>query len=361
MHCDPATQEPETHVLYHNEGDGTFRDASQQAGVLGHRGRGQGVVAADLDGDGRVDLFVTNDANPNFLFLNEGGGRFRDVTDFCGAGYNAVGKTVAGMGVDAVDINGDGRPELFVGTFRSEYSVLYENLGEGLFQDSSGGYGLISDTLPYVKWGVQLADFDLDGWPDLVVANGHVDDNMRLFGEDASYAELPFCYRNLAGKRFQLLGPGAGPYFANAHVGRGLVTADLDNDGDLDLAISHQDDLPAVLRNTALERQPGAATISLRLVGTVSNRDAVGATLRCRSQLGTLTQHVKGGSSYNSAPDLRQVFAVKRGERGIAVQIRWPRGRASNVAELEAGRRYVVIEPQTPTESPRVIAWGPDQ
>ena len=227
-----------------------------------------------------------------------------------------LGNARAGMGVDAADINGDGRPDLYVGTFRNEHNMLYENLGDGLFQDSSSRYGVVADSLPNVKWGTQFADFDLDGWLDLIVTNGHVDDNLHLLGQDASYAELPLCYRNLAGKRFQFLGTSAGAYFAQPHVGRGLVTADLDNDGDLDVAISHQDDLPAVLRNTALERQPEAATLSLRLVGTVSNRDAIGAAVRCRSQRGTLTQQVKGGSSYNSAPDLRQVFAVQRGESG---------------------------------------------
>ena len=245
MYCHPASHEPETHLLYHNVGDGSFRDAGKEAGVLGGRGRGQGVVAADLNGNGHVDLFVTNDGNPNFLFLNAGGGRFRNVTDICGAAYDMAGNTRAGMGVDAADVNGDGRPELFVGTFFNEYSMLYENLGEGLFQDASAHYHLVAESLPSLKWGAQLADFDLDGWPDLVVACGHVNDNLKSLGQDAPYAEMPMCYRNLAGKRFQFLGAAAGSYFAQPHVGRGLVTADLDNDGDLDVVVSHQDDLPA--------------------------------------------------------------------------------------------------------------------
>ena len=187
------------------------------------------------------------------------------------------------------------------------------------------------------------------------MACGHVDDNLKSLGQDAPYAEMPMCYRNLAGKRFQFLVAAAGSYFAQPHVGRGLVTVDLDNDGDLDVVVSHQDDLPALLRNTAVERQPEAASISLRLVGTVSNRDAVGATLRCRSQRGVLTQQIKGGSSYNSAPDLRQVFAVKRGETGVAIQIHWPRGMVSEIAGLAAGKKYIVIEPRTSTESAAVI------
>jgi hypothetical protein len=143
-----------------------------------------------------------------------------------------------------------------------------------------------------VKWGTQFADFDLDGWPDLIVADGHVDDNLHLLGQDAGYAEVPLCYRNLAGQRFQPLGPSAGSYFAQLHVARGLVTADLDNDGALDVAICHQDDLPALLRNTIYERAPEAAAVSLRLIGTVSNRGAIGATVRCQSPLGNLTQQV---------------------------------------------------------------------
>jgi hypothetical protein len=354
MHCHPRSHEPERHILYHNEGDGTFRDASDRAGVGGRTSRGQGVVAADLDGDGHIDLYVANDANPNFLFLNEGGGHFRDATEVSGAAYDGLGVARAGMGVDAGDINGDGRPELFVGNFQNEYKMLYENLGDGLFQDASHKYGLVADALPYVTWGAQFADLDLDGWPDLIAANGHVDDNLHLFGQDAPYAEPPLCYRNLGGKRFQFLGATAGAYFAQLHVGRGLVTADLDNDGDLDVAICHQDDLSAVLRNTALERQPDVATIALRLVGTASSRDAVGASVRCRSQRGTLTQHVKGGSSYNSAPDLLQVFAANRGESGVTIQIRWPRGLVSDFT-VEAGRQYVVIEPRAPAAAATVV------
>jgi hypothetical protein len=358
MHCHPRSHEPERHVLYHNDGAGTFHDATDEAGVGGRFGRGQGVLAADLDGDGHVDLYVTNDANPNFLFLNDGRGGFRDVTEVSGAAYDGLGNARAGMGVDAADVSGDGRPELYVGNFQNESNLLYENLGEGCFQDASRRYGVVADSLPCVSWGGQFADFDLDGWPDLVITTGHVDDNLHLFGQQADYAEPSLCYRNLGGKRFQFLGAGAGTYFAQSHVGRGLVVADLDRDGDLDVAISHQDDRPALLRSTALERQTEAATVCLRLVGTVSNRDAVGAAVQFRSPRGTQVLQVKGGSSYNSAPDLQLVFAVRRGDDGVAAQIRWPRGTVSEVAGLEPGRQYVIIEPATPADPFTPNAWG---
>lgn len=357
MHCGPRSHESEFDILYHNEGNGTFRDAGREAGVLGRPGRGQGVVAADLNEDGHIDLYVTNDLNPNFMFLNDGGGHFRDVTDVCGAAYDGVGVERSNMGVDAADVTGDGRAELFVTNFQNENNMLFENMGNEFFQDSSAAFGLVADSLPNVCWGTLFADFDLDGWPDLIMTDGHVDDNLHLLGESGDYAQLPLCYHNLAGKKFQCLGAAAGPFFTQTHVGRGLVTADLDNDGDLDVAIDHQDDLPAVLRNTALERQSDAVTVSLRLVGTLSNRDAVGATVRCDSQLGSFTQQVKGGTSYSSAPDLERVFAVKAND-SAKIQIRWPRGLETEIPVLEPKRRYVLIEPALPTDPPSVFSLG---
>ncbi len=358
MHCGPRSHEPEFHILYHNEGDGTFRDAGREAGVLARPGRGQGVVAADLNQDGRIDLYVTNDLNPSFLFVNDGRGRFRDITDVCGAAYDGVGVERSNMGVDAADVTGDGRPELFVTNFQNENNLLYENVGNEFFQDSSAAFGVVADSLPNVGWGTLFADFDLDGWPDLILTNGHVDDNLDLLGESGDYAQRPLCYRNLAGKRFQCLGSAAGPYFAQTHVGRGLVTADFDNDGDLDVAIGHQDDLPAVLRNTALERQADVATVSLRLVGTVSNRDAVGASRALR--FATRKPHATGEGRFELRFGPRPRTQCSPSRRRTSPRFTFA-GRCGLTAEtpaLEPGRRYVVIEPASSSRFARCFFFG---
>src|SRR5262249_38048818 len=155
----------------------------------------------------------------------------------------------AGMGVDAEDLDGDGRPELFVTNFQEEYNTLFKNLGRGAFLDVTANFGLAVDSLPWIGWGCAPAHLDGDGWPGNVVANGHIDDNAQVFGQPAGYAQPPSLHRNLAGTRFQLANLGAGTYFATTHVGHGLALGDLDDDGDLDLVINHKDGPPAILRN----------------------------------------------------------------------------------------------------------------
>ncbi len=240
-------------------------------------GHGFGVVAADLNDDGLIDLYVANDMNPNFLFLNRGDGTFDDATELSGAAYDKNGQAQSGMGVDAEDVDGDGLPELFVTNFANEYNTLYQNMGKGFFYDNTAFFGLASDSMPWVGWGCALADFDNDGWPDCFVANGHVDNNRRLLDQPVDYEEIPLLFRNFGGKRFRLSTKDVGPYFDTKHVGRGAAFGDIDNDGDIDIVVNHKDGEPAFLRNDTKSKNHW---IRFDLQGTRSNRDAIGAKIQ---------------------------------------------------------------------------------
>ena len=190
---------PARHYLYRNRGDGTFEDTTAEAGILRRDGRGLGVVAADVNLDGRIDIYVANDMCPNFLFLNRGDGTFEDVTETSGAAGSEAGDLQASMGVNAEDVTGDGLPELFVTNFENDYNTLYRNLDGRNFQDVSASAGIVKDSLPYVGWGCALADFDNDGLPDMFVVNGHVNDNLAQLGRPIPYAEPAKVWRNRGG------------------------------------------------------------------------------------------------------------------------------------------------------------------
>jgi hypothetical protein len=364
------------HRLYRNNGDWTFTDGTDGAGRGRTDGHGFGVVAADLNGDGRIDLYVANDMNPNFLYLNRGDGTFADATETSGAAFNAEGVPQSSMGVDAEDCDGDGRPELIVTNFQGEYTAYYQNLsgtdpvparpGEpppALFRDRSAAVGLAADSTPWVGWGCALADFDNDGWPDCFVANGHVDDNRGKISPVLSFPEPPLLHRNVpvetgarAGglrRRFQLSTRDVGPYFTAKHAGRGAAFGDLDNDGDLDIVVNHKDGPPAILRNDT----PGENRwIRLKLVGTRSNRDAIGATVTVTAGGRTITRQRKGGCSLESTHDPRLLIGLGVVEEVARVTIRWPSGTVGTLEHLAPNKTYEVVEPRDKDGKAVVVA-----
>jgi hypothetical protein len=361
------------HRLYRNNGNRTFTDVTDSAGVGRADGHGFGVLAADLNGDGLIDLYVANDMNPNFVYLNRGDGTFEDATETSGAACNAEGVPQSSMGVDAEDCDGDGRPELIVTNFQSEYTAYYQNLSRSvaarrgsvppaLFRDLSAAVGLAADSKPWVGWGCALADFDNDGWPDCFVANGHVDENRGKISPVLEFAEPPLLHRNVpadaaaraAGlrRRFQLSTRDVGPYFAAKHAGRGAAFGDLDDDGDIDIVVNHKDGPPAILRNDT----PGANRwIRLELVGTRSNRDAVGARVEVLAGGRTITRQRKGGCSLESTHDPRLLIGLGVVNEVARVTIHWPSGTFSTLAHLAPNQTYKVVEPRDKDGAATVI------
>ncbi len=354
QYCSPKEVQTVKHILYRNDGlrNGVphFTDVTDEAGVGRSDGHGFGVVATDLNDDGLIDLYVANDQNPAFTFLNKGDGTFEDATETSCAAYDEKGATQSGMGADAADVDGDGLPELFKTNFANEYNTLYQNLGHATFYDQTASYGLAADAMQWVGWGCALADFDNDGWPDAFVTNGHVDNNYKDLGiDDVPYEEPALLHRNVplgegpgASRRFRLATLAAGPYFEQGHVGRGAAFGDLDNDGDIDIVVNHKDGAPALLRNdTPTENR----WVRFDLRGTRSNRDAVGTRIEVVTGVRTIDRQRKGGCSLESANDPRVLIGVGPVDRLETVLVHWPSGAETILKDLETNKTYELVEP----------------
>lgn len=348
MYCSPKLLPPEVHCLYQSDGGGRFRDVIAQLGIARTDGRGQGVVACDVNLDGHIDLYVANDLTPNFLFVNNGKGGFDDHTDFSGAALNMNGDAQAGMGVDVADVNGDGLPELFVTNFFREYNALYRNDGNCQFQDVSFWSGVAEGSLDWVGWGTGLEDLDNDGWLDVFVANGHVDDNLHEVGRDEPHLQPAAVWRNVGKGRFKWLRAGAGEFFNTVHSSRGVAFGDLDDDGDIDIVVAHKDDVPSLLRNdSGTHTTTEHSWCRFILVGTLANRDAIGARVEIVAGPARFVRYVRGGRSYLSAHDGRLTIGVADAKRIDKATIVWPCGGKTEMTDLAVNREYLVREPLT--------------
>jgi hypothetical protein len=343
IYCSPRQIRTARHRLYRNEGGLRFTEVGESAGVARDDGHGFAGVAIDLDDDRATDLFVTNDMNPNFTFRGRGDGTFEDATTRTGLAFSGDGQAQSSMGADAEDVNGDGRPDVVVTNNLNEYFTLYLNLGEGSFLDVTSAYGLVARTLPLVGWGCGLVDLDNDGWPDLFAANGRVDDDDGTEARTAGYAQPPLLMRNVAGRFFRDAAAGAGPYFEGQHVGRGVAFGDLDDDGRTDLVVNHKDAPPAVLLN----RTPTGENrwVRVKLVGTRSNRDGVGAVVEVRAGDRTIVRHRKSGHGLESSHDPRLLIGVGEVEGPLDLTVRWPGGAETRLSGVAAGTTVVVREP----------------
>ena len=339
-YCDPKNYFGISPTLYRNKGDGTFTDVTREAKLQNREGKGLGVVLADFDDDGWTDIFIANDGVRNFYYRNSENGTFEDLTYESGAGFSDDGKSEAGMGIDASDYNLDGLLDLYVTHLNHELNRMYRNLGSNQFEDSTLKAGLGHGLSLFSGFGIRFVDLDRDSWPDLVIINGHILDNIHLYHPQVSYAEEGQVYRNLRGK-FENITQQVGAAIVNRRVGRGLAIGDYDNDGDLDMLISSNGGKGELLRNDST----GNHWIGLKLVGTRSNRDAIGARVRVSFGTSQVTDQVKGGTSYLSSGDLRLFFGLGSARRVERIDIRWPSGTQQMLESLSADRFHEIEEP----------------
>jgi enediyne biosynthesis protein E4 len=346
--CTPHSFNAQPHRLYHNNGDGTFRDVSKEAGLRQHTaddGKGLGVVVVDVNGDGRPDLFVANDSTDRFLYINRGGGRFEEQGRSAGVARNDKGNVDGSMGVDAADYDGSGRPSLWVTNFQEQLHGLYRNdciKGSERFTFETQLAGIARIGQAYVGFGTAFIDFDNDGWEDLVISNGHV--FRHPVGSDVR--QLPVLLKNVEHPRkpgqrwFNPIRQQGGPYFQTGHRGRGLAVGDLDNDGYPDLIISHVNEPVTLLRN---ESAAGNHWLGVELLGE-GHGDPTGAKATLVVGGRTLVRFAKGGGSYLSASDRRLLFGLGKNPRPGRLTLVWASGRTEHWDGMEADRYHRLEE-----------------
>jgi hypothetical protein len=323
-YCVPRIYDPMPSWLFHNNGDGTFKDVSKESGIAQYLGKAWGVVACDINNDGHMDLFVANDTVANFLLLNKGNGQFMDIGTEAGVAYNAEGSPRSGMGVDAADYDGDGWMDLFVANVDREMYSLYRNNHDNTFDDEALPTGIGKTTILMSGWGLKFFDFDNDGNMDLFLANGHPDDKVETRDREVQYSEPMLLFRNTGpGSRpgFVNVSASAGAVFSQRFAARGMAIGDFDNDGAVDVLVAVNNDAPVLLRNTATA---GTHWLGIQLVGGKTNRDAIGASVIW--QAGEFKRHrVKvGGGSYLASHDPRMVLGIGPTTKVDWVEVRWP-------------------------------------
>lgn len=325
--------------FYRNRGDGTFVDATREAGFGGEPGKGMGVLWSDLDGDGDQDLYVANDMTPNFLFHNLGSGRFEEIGLVAGVALGPTGQPEAGMGVDAVDVDGDGRHDIFVTNLDRQTNALYSNRGGLNFTEGRYASGVAAPSYLKVGFGAAFADFDQDGDPDLLVANGHIMHNIELLNPESAYRQANQALENIGGGVFRAA-EGAGLDVVRAS--RGLALGDLDGDLDLDAVIVNSNEEGEVWENVT---QPQGAALLVELAGGGANTAAIGAALELTAGGRTQVREARTASSYLSQNGLALHFGVGAAARVERLQARWPGGRRQSLVGLAPGRRLRLVEP----------------
>jgi hypothetical protein len=341
-YCIPRVYEPAPSWLFHNNGDGTFKDVSEESGIAKSLGKAWGVVATDINNDGWMDLFVANDTVENFLFLNKKNGKFVDIGLESGVAFSQEGRPRSGMGVDSADFDQDGWQDLFVTNVDQEMYSIYRNNHDLTFDDMTGPMGIGRITRLMSGWGLKFFDYDNDGNIDLFVVNGHPDDKIEQHSSHVMYKEPLLLFRN-TGHLFENVSASAGPAFAQPLAGRGLAIGDFDNDGAVDALVTANGGVPLLLKNVAAA---GNHWLGVRLIGKKANPDAIGA--RITWQAGDLKRSrlKTGGGSYLSSHDPREVLGIGNRVKIDRLEIRWPQpsGRVETFTELPIDRYITIVE-----------------
>jgi hypothetical protein len=339
--CGPPGLPGGKNVLYRNRGDGTFADVSDASGITRATGTySLGVATLDFDDDGWVDVYVANDSNPSALYRNNRDGTFTDIASIAGCAYSQDGRAQAGMGVGIGDYDRNGTMDIFKTNFAGDTSTLYANTGKGLCEDRTFAAGLGVNTR-WLGWGVGFLDLDLDGWQDLFLVNGHVYPEVRQIRTEAGYHQPKVVYLNLRGGRFADVSAQLGAPVTTAKASRGAAFADFDNDGDVDIVVNNMHDVPDLFR---LDQATANHWVTLKLVGTQSNRSAIGASVRVVTSDGEQRQEVRGGGSYYSQNDLRLHFGLGTARAIERIVVRWPNGREETRGPLAIDRAHTLTE-----------------
>ncbi len=351
-YCTPESYKGQTALLFHNKGDGTFDDVTQRAGVFNPSSKALGLALLDFDNDGWPDVFVANDTQPNKLYRNNGNGTFTDVAVSAGVAFSEAGAARAGMGVDAADYDGSGRPSLIIGNFSNEMLALYHNEGTGLFIDDAPATTIGQSSLLTLSFSCFFFDYDLDGLLDIFAANGHVADDIASVQPKVKYAQPPHVFRNLGGRKFEEEARRLGPALQKAVVARGAAYADMDNDGDLDVLVSVNNGPAILLRNDGGNRN---SWIRVRTVGGPSNRDGIGARVNVTPEAGGPAQWrlVHTGSSYLSQSELPLTFGLGSARKVAKVEVVWPSGHVDSATGVAANQIL------TFQEGKGVVPWSP--
>jgi hypothetical protein len=342
FYCIPRVFKPTPSLLYHNNGDGTFKEVSAGTDIHKALGKALGVVATDINGDGRMDLFVANDTVQNFLFANRGNGKWDEIALAAEVGFSVNGTPRSGMGVDAADVNGDGRQDLFVANVDQEMFSLYKNDGNEFFSDVAAANGVAQATRLLSGWGLKFFDYDNDGMVDLFLANGHPDDMIENYSQQVHYKE-PLLLFHSDGTKLTNVSDQAGPAFGKMFPARGLAVGDFDNDGRVDVLIGNNGGAPVLLKNNA---GSGNHWIGIRLQGTACNRDGIGATITWSANGVRRSRYKSTGGSYLSSHDMRDVLGLGTAAKVDWVEITWPQpsGRVERFSDVPVDRYVTIVE-----------------
>jgi len=343
-YCTPESYKGTAVRLWRNRGDGTFEDATEKAGLAEPTSKTLGIAILDYDNDGWPDLLFSNDTQPNKLYRNNGNGTFTEKAVVAGIAFSEDGVARAGMGVDAADYDRSGAASILITNFANQMLSLYHNEGKGLFVDAAPRSEVGRATLLTLGFGCFFFDYDLDGWPDIFIANGHIDGDIQRVQPNVKYAMPPHLFRNVGKGNFQEVTKTLGAAFTTPRVGRGAAYGDINNDGRLDLLLSTNGGPAYLFENDATPGSLANKSLRIKLVGTRSNRDGIGTVVKVTASAGTQSQMMRSGSSYLSASELVLTYGLGQLNQADAIEIRWPSGQVDKLSTVAAGQTVTVTE-----------------